>query len=83
MFPLFLCFIVWYIENSCAGVSKTDSVKNGRDIVIKIIPYRCANVMDYHQFVELLKEMENDAFNDFLSLPILTGGTMEDFFFYF
>lgn len=34
------------------------------DAVIKIVQYTCANAMNHHQFMELLKEMEDNEVND-------------------
>lgn len=35
--------------------------------------------MDYRQFVEPLKEMEDNTFYGFMFLPMLTGGTIEEY----
>lgn len=50
---LFHCII--QIGNICAGFSEADSMKNTVDMVIKIIPQRCANDINYHQLIEMLK----------------------------
>lgn len=34
------------------------------DAVIKIVQYTCANAMNHHQFMELLKEIEDNEVND-------------------
>ena len=53
-----------HTENICSGFSETESMKNATNIVLKITPYRCANAMNYHQFMGMLKEIEDNEFND-------------------
>lgn len=45
LISLFHCMI--HTKNICARFPETDSMKNAMDIVIKIIPCRCAKSMNY------------------------------------
>lgn len=43
------------------------------DAVIKIVQYTCANALTHHQFMELLKEMEDNELMTTCSLPMFTA----------
>lgn len=36
------------------------------DAVFKIVQYACTNAMTHHQFMDLLKETENNELNDYI-----------------
>lgn len=52
-----------HAENICAQFSKTDSMKSVMETVVKIVEHIRANSMIHHQFMEPLKEVD-DEFND-------------------
>lgn len=69
---VFLCAT----ENICSGFSEIESMKNATDMVLKIIPYRCANAMNCHQFMKMLEEIEDSEFSDLLFWSLFTGGVV-------
>lgn len=57
-----------HTENIWAGFTERDAMKSVMDVIVKIVHYRCANAMNHPQYLELLKEIENNGFNEFNGL---------------
>lgn len=60
-----------------AGFSEADSMKRNTDMVIKIIPQRCANDINHHHLVNV--EINRKKEFDDLFLSLLWVGVIEEF----
>lgn len=48
------------MENIYIHWKEADSMKIITSVVVKIVPYICASILNQHQFMELLKEIEDN-----------------------